>query len=448
MSIVRSVSRIVGGIACAIALAAWTPSAALAGELRYRSFSASAAIGPPAEAYATKLQTVTRATMGAAGELHFVKLPGIPAIPAQFGGDIVSAVAAGEAGGGFDAAYISGGDLNRAWGFIFNSGVPFGPTFDEFVGFLYGKSIGDGQTTGLELVQQLLDLRNRNVIAVPIVGSPEQLSGYFFEPMESTHGHQGIGLAGLCEQPWRLRYLPPGENVLNQACDDLVASHRIARKNISFIEAVPGGGSLIDAVMAGTLDGFEFATALDDVSQLFNTANNPGTVGLRFVHTPGWQQQFLVTWMLINKQVWSSLNPGQQILIQTVARDHVLSSYGENLRQQGPALQFILDANKRDGNPDDNLVMSRWSAHDQARLRDATIRVLNGRIDDPAFAATDRADYARVLEALRLYVRANDHYWDLREVPTTMRFEDWASRAGECWEAKCEPDSTRPGHRR
>ncbi len=447
MTLVRFGLRTAGGIACAITLAALTPHAALAGDIRYRSFSASAAIGPPAEAYAAKLQTVTRTAIGAAGEVHFVKLPGIPAIPGRFAGDIVSAVAAGEAGGGYDAAYISGGDLNRAWGFIFNSGVPFGPTFDEFVGFLYGRSIDGGQKTGLDLVQELLDLRNRNVIAVPIVGSPEQLSGYFFEPMESVRGHQGIGLAGLCEQPWRLRYLPPGENVLNQACDDLVASRRIARKNISFVEAVPGGGSLIEAVLAGTLDGFEFATPLDDVSQLFNTANNPGTVGLRFVHTPGWQQQFLITWMLINKQVWGSLSAGQQILIQTVARDHVLSSYGENLRQQGSALQFILDANKHDGNPDDNMVLSRWSTQDQARLRDATIRVLNGRVTDAAFAAADRADYARVLEALRLYVRANDHYWDLREVPTTMRFEDWASRTGECWEATCEPDHTRPGHR-
>src|ERR1044071_2663790 len=192
MSIVRFGSPVAAGIACAIALATLTPLTALAGEIRYRSFSASAAIGPPPETSAAKLQTVTRTTMGAAGEVQFVKLPGIPPIPARFGGDIVSAVAAGEAGGGFDAAYISGGDLNRAWGFIFNSGVPFGPTFDEFVGFLYGKSIGDGQQTGQELVQELLDLRNRNVIAVPIVGSPEQLSGYFFEPMESVHGHQGI----------------------------------------------------------------------------------------------------------------------------------------------------------------------------------------------------------------------------------------------------------------
>src|SRR5690348_2066494 len=142
-------ARAAVGIACAIALTAWTSRVAFA-EIKFRSFSASAAIGPPAEAFAAKLQTVTATALGDAGEVHFTKLAGIPAIPPQFAGDIVSAVAAGEAAGGFDAAYVSGGDLNRTWGFIFNSGVPFGPSFDEFIGFLYGKSVDNGQKTGLE----------------------------------------------------------------------------------------------------------------------------------------------------------------------------------------------------------------------------------------------------------------------------------------------------------
>jgi hypothetical protein len=430
-----------------IALAALTSHVALAGDIKFRSFSASAAIGPPAQAFAAKLQDVTRTALGCAEEVHFVQLPGIPAIPAQFSGNIVSAVAAGEGGGGFDAAYISGGDLNKAWGFIYNSGVPFGPTFDEFIGFLYGKSIDNGQKTGLDLVQGILEANHRNVMAIPIVGSPEQLSGYFSEPMDSVHGHRGIGLAGLCEQPWHLRYLPPGENVLGLACDELVASHKIARKNISFIQAVPGGGSLVDAVMAGTLDGFEFATPLDDVSQLFNTPNNPGTAGIRFVHTPGWQQQFLVTWMIVNKQVWSSLSAGQQILIQTVARDHVLSSYGENLRQQGAALQFILDANKHDGDPDNDMVLAKWPVRDQMRLRDATIYFLNTRADDQTLPTGDRADYVRILEALRIYVHANDQYWEHRQVNTSLRFEDWANKVGECWEAKCEARRDEAGRR-
>lgn len=436
-----------GGFAGAIALTALTSHVALAGDINFRSFSASAAIGPPAEAFAAKLQNVTRTALGAAGEVHFVKLAGTPATPKQFSGDIIAAVAAGQSGGGFDAAYTSGSELNKTWGFIYNSGVPFGPTFDEFIGFLYGKSVGNGQKAGLDLVQDSFDLRGRGVVAIPIVGSPEQLSGYFFEPMDNVPGHKGIGLAGLCQRQWVLRYLPPGENVISLACDDLVASHKIPRKNLSFVQAIPGGGSLVDAVLAKTLHGFEFATPLDDVSQLFSTANNPGTAGIRYVHTPGWQQQFLITWMIINKSVWSALTPAQQIMIHTVAREHVISSYAENLRQQGAALQVIMDANKNDKNPENDLVMARWPQRDQIRLRDATIRFLNARADDQSLPANDRDDYVKILDALRLYVHANDPYWDNRQVATSLRFEDWAARVGDCWKQKCEPSRVEAGRR-
>jgi hypothetical protein len=61
------------------------------------------------------------------------------------------------------------------------------------------------------------------------------------------------------------------------------------------------------------------------------------------------------------------------------------------------------------------------------------------RSDDPALPAADRNDYVRVLEALRLYVRANDRYWDRRQVRPQLRFEDWANKNGECWEETCDP---------
>jgi len=441
MARAHSVLRFAGGagIAGAIALTTLTSHVVLAEDIKFRSFSASAAIGPPAEAFAAKLQNATRTVLGAAGTVNFVKLDGVPPVPKQFSGDIVASVAAVQSGGGLDAAYSSGSELNKAWGFIYNSGVPFGPTFDEFIGFLYGKSIDNGTKTGQDLVQESLDLRGRGVVAIPIVGSPEQLSGYFSEPMDNVPGRRGIGLAGLCERAWVLRYLPPGENVIGLACDDLVANHKIARKNLRFIQAVPGGGSLVDAVLAKTLHGFEFATPLDDVSQLFNTANNPGTAGIRYVHTPGWQQQFLITWMIINKSVWSTLTPAQQITIQTVAREHVISSYAENLRQQGAALQVIMEANKNDNTPENDLIMAKWPQRDQVRLRDATIRFLNARADDQALPANDRADYVRILDALRLYVHTNNQYWDNRQVATSLRFEDWAARVGDCWKQKCEP---------
>jgi len=433
---------IVGSIVVALVMLMFDSARA---DIQYRSFSASAAIGPPADDFAVELSRVSQTTLGSSSEVRFVRLPGLPPIPAQFSADVIAAVAAGRSGGGFDAAYISGSDLNRAWGFVYNSGVPFGPTFDEFIGFLYGKSIDGGTKTGLDLAQDLLDLRSRGVVAIPIVGSPEQLSGYFPEPMGDIRGHRGIGLAGLCQAGWTLRYLPPGQDVLVRACDDLIADGRIRSKDIAFIQAVPGGGSLVDAVLAGTIQGFEFATPLDDVSQFFLGQNNPGTAGVRFVHTPGWQQQFLITWMVVNRATWGTLSPSQQLIARTVARGHVLASYAENLRQQGAALDVILGANRGDGDPGNGMVLSRWPDEDQARLRDATIHVLEARSRDSALSAGDRIDYDRVLEALRLYVRSNSLYWSKRQVDGSSRFRDWASPSGQCWTDQCDPHKT---HRR
>jgi TRAP-type mannitol/chloroaromatic compound transport system substrate-binding protein len=420
---------VAGLLPCALALAA--PSAR-AIDINYRSFSGSATMGPQAQAFASKLDALSSLTLGQGNGVRFVPLPGVPAIPSQFGGNIVAAVGAGTAGGGFDAAYNSGSELNKTWGFLYNSCIPFGPTFDEFLGFLFGKSV-DGRTTGLELLQATLDLRNRNVVAIPIVGSSEQLSGYFAKPLSDVPGAKGIGLAGLCQQPWTFRYLPPGEYVLGKACDNLVTSGVIPAKNIKFIAAIPGGGSLVDAVKAGQLQAFEFATPLDDVSQLFNGVDNPGTVGVRYVHLPGWQQQFLITWLLVNRTVWGSLTPAQQALTYGVARDHVVASYGENLRQQGEALSTILAANRSDANPDNDLVLAEWPKKDQELMSLASNQMLNERTTDATLPAADREDLKTILEALRKYVRANDRYWTERGVRPELRFNGWTSPTGESW---------------
>ena len=47
-------------------------------------------------------------------------------------------------------------------------------------------------------------------------------------------------LAGLCQQNWTFRYLPPAQYVLDRACDNLVAGGVIPKKNIKFITALAG----------------------------------------------------------------------------------------------------------------------------------------------------------------------------------------------------------------
>ncbi len=415
-------------IAAALALPSSTPAV----DIWFRSFSGSATMGPQFDAYAAKLLDASQKIIGPGGEIRFRKITPMPAIP---GGDIIAAVGKGAAGGGFDAAYNSGSELNKAWGFIYNSAFPFGLNFDEHLGFLYGKAVDGGTKTGLDLIQEIMDLNGRNVVVVPVVASSEQLSGYFMKPIGNAPGVHGIGLAGLCQQFWKIRYLPPAENVIGVACDDLVARGVIPAKNLGFVAAVPGGGSLVDGLASGAIQGFEFATPLDDVSQVFNVPGyNPGTFGARFVHLPGWQQQFLITWLIINKGVWNGLSLAQQTLLLSVARDHVVSSYGENMRRQGDALKYILTVNQGDGNPDNDMVLVQWPKEDQERLRDATIKFLNARENDPSLSVGDRADYVRILEAYRKYVLANDRYWDVRGINVKMRFDEWVSPLGDPWQ--------------
>jgi len=416
---------------CATLLAA---QSALALDISFRSFSNWAAIGPPADEYAAKLLSISTTALGKAGEVKFTKYAPTPAIPKEFK-NIVAAVGAGGplAGGtGFDAAYISGGDLNPAWGFIYNSGIPFGPNFDEFIGFLYGKSIDDGTATGLDLLQQLLDKSGKNIVAVPIVGSSQQGSGYFMLPVGNVGSTAGIGMAGLCQQNWTFRYLPPAQYVIDRACNNLVAGGVIPKKNIKFIAPIPGGGSLVKAVADGQLQAYEMATPLDDFSQLFGLPEgNPGTVGTRYVHFPGWHQPFLITYMIINKNVWSKLSSAQQALVMSVGRDQIISSYGENLRQQGTKLKQILTANDADKNPDNDLVLVQWPQSDLALLRDATIQFLNARVSDATLSEQDRKDYGQILESLRQYVSSNNGYWKVREVPSALRFQGWYDPDGK-----------------
>ncbi len=370
-------------------------------EIRYRSFSTSESIDPPMTVFASRLAVLTDALD--VGQIRLTRLPGVPPIPATFHGDIVAEVSAGSSAGGLDAAYISGTELSASWGFLVNSGYPMGPSFGRFLGFLWGRSVDNGQQTGAELVQSILDKRSRGVVALPVAASPGQLSGYFPAPIGTVPGHVGIGLAGLCQQPWRIRYLPPAQDVLERACSAMGPS------TLSFVQAIPGGGSLITALRSGKISGFEFATPLDDVSQLFPEDDDPGLAGAPFVHTPGWHQPFLVTWLIVNRKVWDRVGTQRQYLMRTVADANVTRSYGESLRQQGKALRLIVNTPR--------MIMSRWPNADLENLRVATKEFLEIRRTDVSFSASDRADFVRILDALLSYLREEEPFEAVQSLP-------------------------------
>jgi hypothetical protein len=115
----------------------------------------------------------------------------------------------------------------------------------------------------------------------------------------------------------------------------------------------------------------------------------------------------------------------------SVGRDHVVSSYGENPRQQGSKLKQILTANDGDGIDKNDLVLVQWPLSDLALLRDATIQFLNARASDATLSEQDRKDYGKILESLRTYVSSNNGYWKVREVPSALRFQGWNDPDGK-----------------
>jgi hypothetical protein len=133
----------------------------------------------------------------------------------------------------------------------------------------------------------------------------------------------------------------------------------------------------------------------------------------------------MITYLIFNREVWSRFSPAQQALIQSLGRDHVLSSYGENLRQQGPKLQQILAANTKDAIADNDLMLAQWPERDLALLREATLQFLTQRATDPKLGERDRRAYSRILESLRRYISSNQGYWQIRSIPEPLQLQDW-----------------------
>ncbi|MBI5510828.1 MAG: hypothetical protein HY903_18870 [Deltaproteobacteria bacterium] len=344
-----------------------------------------------------------------------------------------------------DAAYDNGGVLNSVWGFVYNS-TPFGLEFEDMVRFLY-------EGGGLALAQSLLDGRGLNVKILPVVGSNPQGSGYFKAPIGKVKCHgerdckevEGIGLEGLCQTGWIFRYLPPAQDVVARACNQLVAEGVIPAKNISFVASIPGQ-TVLRSVQLGTVTAFEFATALDDydpptagagffppltASPIPSTSQNPGHKGLRFAHYPSWHQPFFTGYILLNKSaVWDALTPEQQTAVENAAHDALIESFGASGSAQCGALANILDHNDGqvqldlNGNPilvdgepvSADMVLTQWPKDALVRLQAATQAHLEA-LKGGAIPTADQAEYAIVLAALRSFMADTGFQWKAGKFP-------------------------------
>merc|ERR1719401_2040164 len=128
--------------------------------------------------------------------------------------------------------------------------MPFAMSFPQMLEFLFEAEVDEQGRTGIELAQALLDEEEGTQVAFPVVGSTAQGSGYFPRPIGQPLCHEGdadclaqgngIGLVGLCQSNWTLRFLDTPGEVLNLTCDRLVNRGVISFKNLSFYPPVGG----------------------------------------------------------------------------------------------------------------------------------------------------------------------------------------------------------------
>jgi hypothetical protein len=347
-----------------------------------------------------------------------------------------------------------------SWGFTYNS-VPFGMRFEQMLAFLHDAKIEGSGGNGLALAQSLLDSRGGTQIVLPVVGSTQQGSGYFPKPIGKadcapgdaeclSHG-DGIGLAGLCQSGWRIRYLAPPQDIVDRACDILVKRGTIPAKTLTFYPAV-GGQTVLLPMQKHTIQGFEYVNPQDDFVDFFpvkeasaakplgnpdagaldcgpalsfpipadtksNCSQNIGQIGSRYAHHPGWHQPFLISWMHIDKEVWNTLSAAQQKAIKRAAKEALVESFKATESVQCAKLKDILDINQDigqrnidgtprliDGKPvSAAMTLARWPDSALAVLQEATNAYL-AALAGPAEGKTDaQKDFTAVHQALTRY---------------------------------------------
>jgi hypothetical protein len=345
-----------------------------------------------------------------------------------------------------DAAYDTGGALNPTWGLFYLSMAPFHLDYRQTLDWLYDEG-------GLALAQSLIDARNLNVKIIPVLSSTPQIAGHFKAPVGNAGccgepaGEAGIGMAGLCTSGWTLRFLPPGEVIIDRACDAMVADGSIPAKQLSFVTAISGLSNLA-AIQSGAVTGFEQATPMDDLSLFYPdpgpapvplALQNPGHKGLRFVHFPSWHQPFLLGFVLLNETtIWNNLTRSEQRALERAGRDALAESFETSESAQCERLRALLAFNDEEvqldatGNPvldadgqpiSADLRISEYGRPALRRLQDSTTAYLES-LRGGANPTQDQLDYRQIYDSVLDYERRIRFRWRPTRFPRECDLPD------------------------
>ncbi|GGO87144.1 alpha-keto acid-binding periplasmic protein TakP [Marinobacterium nitratireducens] len=215
--------------------------------------------------------------------------------------EILDAVSSGKVNSGYATAGYWQGKIPAAALF---SAVPFGPEAGEYMAWLYYGN-------GLKLYQEMYDSAGYNVHVLPCAILSPETSGWFSKPIEKPEDLEGLNM----------RFFGLGASVMEKL-------------GVGTVQ-IPGG-EIFGALEKGAIDATEFSQPAIDTRLGLNKI-------VKYNYFPGWHQQATIFELLINKDTWGEMTPGQQATLETTCMASVTNSIAE-----GEAMQFpvMADAKK------------------------------------------------------------------------------------------------------
>lgn len=336
----------------------------------------------------------------------------------------------------------AGGQLNPVWGFVYESAPAFGVRFPQMYDFLFTPTgIAPNVKSGLQFLQEILDSRNANVVVIPVSASPRQASGY----LKKDAGV--VGLAEICKSNYTWRFLPPSQQILDRACDIAAGP----AKRINFVASIVGQ-TVPTAVQSGLVTAFEYASAMDNFDALTGgffplngytglcspsnpqpqCLHNPGHRGLRYVHYPGWHQEFFISYLQINKDLWSNFSAAQKQALYDAGQNALKDSWKATSSTECAITEKILAVNdgqiqlNLDGTPFDcdnkkpgvqtcsaDMQLASWKPIDLEVLKGASVDYL----DSLAGPSDNQVDFAKVRGKYEAYTTGIGFEWKREQFP-------------------------------
>lgn len=352
-------------------------------------------------------------------------------------GNLYHAVAAGESGGGINAALAIPAESGLAFGEMLSGGVPFGMSADEYASFLYYGG-------GLELQQQIYDETfDGNLVIIPVAITTAQGPGFFPQPLPDPDTNPDLSdeaaLTQLCETPMIVRWPDSAAAVLTAACATVgVETAFIGQqtrcedaqavcdpktnpdnKVINEPTALTFGGFAPGAVPhamfgTGNIDAFELNMPSEDVQflkmisgqqSLTNTEADLTAVGLPYKYAGAWHQPTLTVELVVNRAVWEAIPEAERKLIEAVAKAAVLDTQAQRMSLQGTAIAQLEAA---------GVTHLTWPHGLLNLLRAAMPDALNKVATDAA--AEGDTSVRRWLDATWAYQSQNAKYFDYGDV--------------------------------